>query len=836
MATNRRRARAWRVILLAVLAWTGVTGPAALGQTGGAGGPGGEAAGPASEGEIKIEAERFGVGDVVRAGDWVGVRLRLMDSGLKPRDIIVQIPAVDPDGDQMLVRREITSNPGTWYGVWLYFRMPHAGGATSFEVRAYEALEGAREDESGARFRTGRLLGRGFVAPRGTTSMDPPDQIGVIGTKMYGLGAYQTPVSGSGSAPQGHEMVRIVTGLQPEDAPDRWMGWSPFSVLVWGAGEPGRLRGERARALREWIERGGHLVVLLPGYGETWTNAAANELHDLLPAVKLSRKEGVDLGPYAPLLTRSRARLLPKDAVVHELTPIEGAPAAEAVRIFNGPDGATVVARRLVGMGAVDLVGLDLNTRAFADQDVLDADVFWSRLLGRRGEIRTAQEMGQLIAANSLNSSNSLGADYESDIPRLIAKTGSARSAVGLAVVVFILYWIIAGHGGFALLKLRGLQRHAWVAYAAAAAGFTLIAWGGATALRPAKVEADHLTFIDHVFGQPVQRARTWTSLLIPWYGEARIAVGTEEDPGSPGRVRFVNTIVPWAPRDVDAAGRGSFPDARGYEVDVRAPWTMTAPTRSTVKQLLIDWAGTPRWKMPVPVGDGTLGTIRREAGDRLSGVLKHDLPGPLHHVVVIDVPGQQSLGFRPGSPLSRARAYKLVGAYASWEPGQELSLAEVTARAMAPENLAENYLRDLAAGAKRLTDLVPTGDRRDVVDASQRFAALSLYSQLRPPDLTNVREDLVRVRRFETHGWDLGRWFSQPCVIIIGELGDTEGGLESPTPLQVNGEAVKTKGRTVVRWVYPMPDDPPPYPAREAEEKTGMPIDTAPAGAAGEK
>ena len=86
------------------------------------------------------------------------------------------------------------------------------------------------------------------------------------------------------------------------------------------------------------------------------------------------------------------------------------------------------------------------------------------------------------------------------------------------------------------------------------------------------------------------------------------------------------------------------------------------------------------------------------------------------------------------------------------------------------------------------------------------------LYAQLAPPNLSNIREDPLRVKRAETHGWDVGRWFSQPCVIIMGQLVDTE----SPTPLLVNGQPVKSRGRTVVRWVYPMPDNPPQYPEAE--------------------
>jgi hypothetical protein len=48
---------------------------------------------------------------------------------------------------------------------------------------------------------------------------------------------------------------------------------------------------------------------------------------------------------------------------------------------------------------------------------------------------------------------------------------------------------------------------------------------------------------------------------------------------------------------------------------------------------------------------------------------------------------------------------------------------------------------------------------------------------------------------------WDASRWFTQPCVIILGELKGA-----TPTPLFVDGEALASEGTTWVRWIYPLP------------------------------
>ncbi|MBC7834429.1 MAG: hypothetical protein H7Y88_04920 [Phycisphaerales bacterium] len=57
------------------------------------------------------------------------------------------------------------------------------------------------------------------------------------------------------------------------------------------------------------------------------------------------------------------------------------------------------------------------------------------------------------------------------------------------------------------------------------------------------------------------------------------------------------------------------------------------------------------------------------------------------------------------------------------------------------------------------------------------------------------------------THALDLSRWLTQPCIIIIGQM---PGGAPSPTPIYVDDQAISTKGHTVVRWIYPLPADPP--------------------------
>jgi hypothetical protein len=798
-------------------------------------------------GEVRLELERFGVGGAPRAGDWVGIRLRLLDTAPRQRDVLVRLSFPDPDGDQAVIQRSLTLNPGVWQSIWLYTRLPFSFGPNDIiPAGVHEAAEAdPAEDVSGTGLRPARLLARSLLSLRGSQQVLDPHVglIGVIGSSTMGLRLYSLREPSGGWSLLGHEATEVVPGLTPADLPDRWYGLAPFEALIWGAGDPAELRGERAAAVAEWVRRGGHLVVVFPPVGQTWTSRESNELYDLLPLVRITRHESVDLRPMASMFqkppTGALPRALPASAVVHQFDPLPDASTAEAAPILRTPDGRTVVVRRLVGTGAVTLIGFDLSHRAFTQLDALDADVFWHRILGRRGELRSRDEITQLAGPPenwAIGSRQPLPLDR--DLADEIAMTGSSAAGIFIGFVVFILYWLLAGPVGFVALRMMGWQRHSWVAYAAAAAAFTAISWGVATMLRPHTPVAVHVTFLDHVFGQPVQRARAWMSVLIPRYGTATLSVGEAEPP--PGARGRLNAVSPWDPLRAGSVGSLTFPDQRPYVVDARAQHVIRVPARATVKQIQVDWSAGPVWSMPRPVAPpGNAGppavsfaapTPQGQVINRLDGVLMHQLPGPLHDVVLIVVEGQRD--FRPPPtgivrlgadrpPLpANAFAYRLSN-YA-WAPDEPLDLALATQRRHQLEDIsAEALLRTLVSAAGRPDQFgAPRADPRTFAD---RMLALALLPMLEPPDFRDrTMTQHPAVLRRVSHTMDLGRWFTQPCLILIGHLGSRAEPGPSPVPLHVDGQRVRTEGRTVVRWVYPLPPRPPGFAARDEPASPG--------------
>ena len=761
-------------------------------------------------GEVAIELEQFGVGGA-RVGGWAGVRLRLFDTAQRSRTVLVRIAGRDTDGDTPMYERAVTLNPGVWQGVWIYVWLANSFGndAITVTVHAAEEREGDRPPGVGP-FRPGRVLGQASLVPPAPRVIASSEIVyGVVGTNDVGLSRYTTASTNTRHSPFAHELTTVVESLTPESMPDAWMGLAAFDTIVWTAGDPAALGTERASAISAWVRRGGHLVVVLPTAGQEWTRSINNELAGLLPRVNIRRIPGVPLEPYRYLLTTDPDETLPASTVIQSLTPMDDATPADAIELLAGDNGTCVVAQRLVGVGAVTLIGLPLTTPSLAEAGLPEASVFWNRVLGRRGEFVSGGELSLRQTQANLAPSDRVRVVYDADLSGRVAKTGRAAVGVLLGFGVFVAYWLIAGPLGFAIVRATGKARHAWVAFVAVAGLFTAVAWGGATLLRPRVVDANHFTIIDHVFGQPVQRARSWVSVLVPFYGEASIAVAA---PAPTGTVRggVEATLAPWD--GGDATVGGGFPDVRPYAIAAREPSALRVPVRSTVKRLVSDWSSGPIWRMPRPVlDDAGIGTVQLRPRDTwrtesvLAGTLVHELPAALENVLIVAAPGQTALG-RPlrNNLVTDARAFKLP----SWEPGTPLDLAAVTNDEGARSLLSE-YLRDLTPTVRSAFSL---GDTASVISPSVRLQAVSFFASLTPPPRGQSIQDMpVAAVRTHTQGLDLSRWLTRPCLIIVGTVSAT-GRDGSPVRIYVDGntEPVPTDGTTLVRWVYPLDAAPP--------------------------
>jgi len=829
-----------RLLILAVmlLVWPGGNSSASA-QVGGGVGAGGVGGGVGVGGEIELTLVQAGVGGFSRSGEWCGLELGVLDRGAVPRNVLLRWAVTDPDGDTARFETVVATTPGRAARAWMYVYLPHGQDFSTSVVTAHVAEESSGVfgggDGGGAGLggvTAGRLLGgvelRSLqVEPAGS------EVIGVIGRRSVSIDQYtrsRLTVATGQVVDQAHGAVRV-TQIEATNLPTRWHGLASFRTLVWvdtdGAYDPLRLTSEQASALSEWVRRGGHLVVVMPAVAQPWFGVQQNRLwnNGLLPAATATSHESVPLEPIWPAIGRGTAVNL-QPATLWTFRAQPGATQTSFVPLFRLPEqgfgagldermgGEPFVVRRVVGTGMVTAVGLVTRTE-------LRADVFWHRVLGRRGRLLDLNELNVLISGPQQLLSPMMGRQVEvidNQIGGMIAKSGAAAAGLFLAVVVFGAYWSLAGPVSYLLLRRRNAKHHTWVVFVLIVGLFTLIAWGGASSLRARDLSGTHVTFLDHVAGQPVQSATSWINLFTPGYGDRAIRVGDWGAEG--GGVGWVGggAITVWASEEVPRSV--PFPDARAYVIDAGDPSRVVVPSRSTVRQFRADWSGGPRWRTPLSVGSaGQSGDAAVEVGEegeegirlervvgragrtwQLTGRLVHELPRGLRNVWIVVVPGQADFVALPVDPRT-SRTWLNGEMFALptttvWEPGQVLDLGELTNVASQSAHIDLDRRTAKFEGAQFLG----TSRTRWGLEQLNEVAFIDVFGVPAPaPQGTSRR--LSVIRRSETSGLDLSRWFTQPCVMIIGQVEDGP----SPMPLYVDGQLVELEGLTVVRWVYPL-------------------------------
>jgi len=790
-------------------------------------------------GDVAITVDQFGVGDSYRPGSFTGLRLTvesLAQGSLEAATSAwVQWEVSNSDGDIVEYGRPVTLTRGRPLNVWLYAPLPpQTDDRSLFVVRVLEMVDGVR----------GRELGAARIAPPASGLVEAhSSMLLVAGSSQVGLNQYALPNAPTGGtrAATAHENTRVVFGLGASDLPDLWLGLDAFEAIVWTTAVPQEARPDQAAALMEWVRRGGHLVIVLGEDGNPWgiADETRTEFAGMLPARAPRRDEGATIRDFVPILSRSRGSVTASRAPFRLAVFRDGATGFDSIDppyspFLTMPDGRVIAVQRLMGFGRVTIIGIDLSRselnslllRGNVLTALPHADAFWNRILGRRADTPQPSELAALAAAERWNASG--GSVYSIGDSRVFQSqtnlSGQAGRGLLAALGLFVAYWIVAGPGGFVVLRSRGLVRHSWLAFVGATAVFTVLAWGAVALLRDDTPLAQHLTILDHIArptGSPersedpqLQRVTSWLSVYTPGYQSASLAL--EDGAAAEGRG---DVLCSWSP---PAIGASVFPNSSRFTVDVRRGMTgFDQPARSTATRLQLRWLG------PMGAGDsGRIGVspeapvqVRVENNrEVLSGALINGHSEALHNVTIIWVQSRRFPSARyqragdseelwvsmaeSGAMPCVASMWRLADGPAGWAPGSRIDLTPPAA-SVATTALYERYFRNWA-GDRGLA-FNPSDLRRD--DVRTLLEMLSMFHQLHPPPYQRsprAPEAVEGVQFIRPMGreLDLSPWFSRPCLIVIGYL--DEGPL--PAPLTMNGEEIRSDGQTMVRWILPMP------------------------------
>ncbi|MDX1682415.1 MAG: hypothetical protein R3336_04785, partial [Phycisphaeraceae bacterium] len=603
-----------------------------------------------------------------------------------------------------------------------------------------------------------------------------------------------------------HEPIQLIRGLGPADLPDRWHGYGAISTLVWTpqGGDPtdAAFSSAARSALRAWVKRGGHLVVVLPSVGQLWTDSS---LSDLLPPVDIEPREG-ELPPgFLGQPVRDDGIRIRVNALW---------PYGDADVLLKGMDGdlpLVVTARR--SLGRVTLIGVDLTAPALAATNLPSGTALWGAVLGRinpgaeytKSFIDSQKEKFDIIEGPGRRH-----VELGRIVAPLIAMRDTVATALLLAIFTFVLYWLVAGPGSWFLLRAKGASRQSWLTFVAVIAVFAAVAWGGAWLARPTHARVTHLSVVDIDGSSGLMRAQSWLRIYVPRFGNATVSLPPhgEAATGEP-----TNTIASLGLLASDESG--GFLSQRQYEQTAAVPSGVRGvPVRSTAKQFQINYAETngpmaQQWGFPT-------GWVTEE--DRWPvGDLTHNLPGALRHVLVVWSRGDGTLPqvLEPKNLKNK-----------TWAPGQTLTLEKgppmdrlVKPRRdyMDPRRSVkdEGYLGQLVQmqtggtwanqpgqGPGRQGPMLQLADNELV----QSLHVLSFFDRLPPPVYVRQQQHSMYgpgdrpldYRRRLGRELDISHLVTGRCLMVIGHLPNSE----LPAPLRLDGDAVPSEGWTMVRWI----------------------------------
>lgn len=810
------------------------------------------ACGASAADQVSISLEHFGVGDHFRTGDVVGARFALKGELDQPTHVEVAWEVPDGNGDIGNITRRLVLDPGQPISVWMYARIPPQQSAIGamdevYTIRVWEESEGRRVRELGS---------TRFSPSTGSTPSvvvdSNNDLFGVVGSGRMGLDAYENPPSGAAFIPSMNSTTNIARRIRPQDLPDRWEGLAAYSAIIWSDETPQALTGDAAEALREWIRRGGLLVVVLAESADAWgiASGAQHPLTSLMPSNRAWDVQRVDAVPIRELIgVLSQSTTLLNQTATMPVTFFKkrtknnafepllflAVPRVASTGFANPHpgtfEGKVIGVTRSFGHGRITFIGLDvgaLHRRALQEGGLPRADMFWNRVLARRADTPSIAKYGELTREKRLAVATPTFVDLGRGelVSSVIGMRGQAALGILAAFLLFAAYWVLAGPGGFALLKWMKLQRHAWVAFVATALVFGAGVWIAGTLMTSNQARVQHLTVLDSIawpadlesLQEPaLTRATCWLSAFLPGYGETTVSIDDE--------AKRRNTLTAWSAPPGGTAGE--FPNPAQTAVPLERPGALRVAARATSASFEAQWLGSvdDAWGRPPMVIDLKRPLVQSVLPGKplrvsLTGLVQHALPGTLRNVGFIHItpirsplPEADATESGTNNPSNALPNVGRFGIVTEWPAGQAIELRDVLSTTdpqgteEAPGDLARairsRYEAPFATGALgfRINTVLTAEWRRTYLDM------LTMFNMLQPPEfLMNPPENVqpVRVQRTLGRSLDLSQWFTTPCLIVFGYLDSAT----CPVPIRIDGEEVPSDGLVLVRVVFPLPVD----------------------------
>lgn len=395
--------------------------------------------------------------------------------------------------------------------------------------------------------------------------------------------------------------------VRPGSLPQSALAYQAVDAVVWLSGDANTLSQEGSKqltALQDWVRQGGTLIVCQPSIDAE--RARIEPFADMLPVQwkvdgqwKVSVHEKKDLQPLLHL-----AAPRSKDGWGANFWNLKG-PFAFAKAVAKpgavvetedwiewgekpGTDRSPYIARGPYGLGCVTWVAQDLGSQAITGPNNPGWPYVWDHVFGWNKDDRLPNDREP---KEEENYGGEVYADLGSSLNKGVEFGAKGTSLIALAIIFFVIYWIVAGPGSYLFLAGKKHKEMSWAAFGAAALVATLITVLVVRLVLRGSPEIHHSTDVRMVLGSQEPQpaiAISKIGLYIPRDGNQTLSLPDTSN-------QFVSRISPLAV--VPSNFENDYPANLDYQIPVpdagsASGVSVDVPFRSTLKKLQAIWAG----------------------------------------------------------------------------------------------------------------------------------------------------------------------------------------------------------------------------------------------------
>ena len=586
---------------------------------------------------VDVENVRVGFQDRYKVGTWTPAWIQLR-GGVDGFNGVLQVIAQDEDGTPSTISQPVQVGPGGTQRVTAYVR----AGSQDRDFATLRFIDGKTGRKACPDVVVGDLLGNRPPEPLSqddyqVLSLGHPSGIDNI-KNLPGFNANKN----AATIPNGRAREVIIAQLQTLDdlLPGRWYGYDAVDVVVVDTNDKEMLAtisGARGESLRQWVQRGGHLVVAV---SSNWQAVNDGMLGEMLP-VKLNGQSQVS--PFDSLESFTGG----SHQVAFENAPTRVAKFEEidarGGKVIASTLSTPLVVRGPYGFGRVTVVGLDVDAKPFSGWP--DRALFFVKALDLKGSSLSA-EANRVVNGRLISNANS-------DLATRVRITldqfkGVTLIPFGWVAGFIVLYILLIGPGDYFFLK-KVLKRMelTWITFPTIVVTVSLLAYYAAYLVKGTDLRVNKVDVVDIDLESKQARGVSWINLFSPQNLDYSIKVHpvlpNQELPADPkAEVKSApgtEVLLTWfgAPepglRGMNTRGQGMGFGGGGYSYGPLGK----AEELDDVRVGIWSTKGfVARWFGPAPAAGSIVEADLQPVGtDRLTGTITNRLPVAMTDTIV---------------------------------------------------------------------------------------------------------------------------------------------------------------------------------------------------------